>query len=650
VRRLFARAAWLAGSEHLIALAIFAVVALYFLGVTAEINAMLDSVTFPIGKSQISLYTIGQGLVVVVVTIALTLWLSGFIERRLMATALDANTRVVLAKFLRAILIVLGVLVALPAIGIDLTLLSVFGGALGVGIGLGLQKLAANYIAGFTVVLDKSVKLGDLVTVDGRHGEVARFTSRYVVVRQLDGVEAIVPNETLVTTTVLNHSHATALMRLVVPLTVPYGTDLDRVLLLLVESARAQRSVLLSGERAPQAFVAGFGDSGIQIELTLWSSHAEGGAGPLRSALLRHVVDALGKAGIAIPPPGATSRFSRAPARRERRPTGGSRLRQPLKYKGLALMYGGAPTARPTFPGGCPGAVQWRPLPPDGRPTFQGALPNARFQCRAGVPRPRPRPADVVAGHRRRARDDARHDRVGDDLPAPLPGAPRARPAPDRLALLPLLAVADDRHGHQGVGGDPSQAPREGRDRGRSAQPGDARPQHGHVERRRAVPRRVAQPETLEHYGHGTPDDWLERNVYERFSWQGVGLMLALNVMLFGAIGATIWAVQMAWIPFFAAGVVNGLAHWWGYRNYATGDTSTNLVPWGLIIGGEELHNNHHAYGTSAKFSAQWYEVDLGWLYIRALSAVGLAKVRRVAPKLKLQASKPEADHARCRP
>jgi stearoyl-CoA desaturase (delta-9 desaturase) len=152
--------------------------------------------------------------------------------------------------------------------------------------------------------------------------------------------------------------------------------------------------------------------------------------------------------------------------------------------------------------------------------------------------------------------------------------------------------------------------------------------------------------ETMERYGHGTPDDWLERNVYERFSWQGVGLMLAIDVALFGALGATIWAVQMMWIPFFAAGIVNGVAHWWGYRNYATGDTSTNLVPWGFIIGGEELHNNHHAYGTSAKFSAQWYEFDLGWVYIRALSALGLAKVRRVAPKLKLEAPKPEADQA----
>ena len=152
--------------------------------------------------------------------------------------------------------------------------------------------------------------------------------------------------------------------------------------------------------------------------------------------------------------------------------------------------------------------------------------------------------------------------------------------------------------------------------------------------------------ETMERYGHGTPDDWIERNVYTPYSWQGVGLMLAVNLVLFGALGATIWAVQMMWIPFFAAGIVNGVAHWWGYRNYATADTSTNLVPWGFIIGGEELHNNHHAYGTSAKFSAQWYEFDLGWVYISMLSALGLATVRRRAPKLRLEASKPEADHA----
>jgi stearoyl-CoA desaturase (delta-9 desaturase) len=122
--------------------------------------------------------------------------------------------------------------------------------------------------------------------------------------------------------------------------------------------------------------------------------------------------------------------------------------------------------------------------------------------------------------------------------------------------------------------------------------------------------------------------------------------MLAIDLVLFGVVGAAIWAVQMMWIPFWAAGIVNGVGHYWGYRNYASNDTSTNIVPIGILIGGEELHNNHHAYGSSAKFSAQWYEFDLGWLYIRTLSALGLAHVRRVAPKLKFEPSKPEADHA----
>ena len=172
------------------------------------------------------------------------------------------------------------------------------------------------------VPLPSSIKLGDVVTVDGKHGEVARFTSRYVVVRQHDGVEAIVPNETLVTTTVLNHAHVSALMRLVVPLTVPYGTEIDRALLILVEAARAQPSVLLTGDRAPTAHVTGFGDSGVTLELVLWSSHAEGGAGPLRSALLRRILDALAKAGIGVPPPRRDIQVSRAPPRRNGPPDG----------------------------------------------------------------------------------------------------------------------------------------------------------------------------------------------------------------------------------------------------------------------------------------------------------------------------------------
>jgi fatty-acid desaturase len=119
--------------------------------------------------------------------------------------------------------------------------------------------------------------------------------------------------------------------------------------------------------------------------------------------------------------------------------------------------------------------------------------------------------------------------------------------------------------------------------------------------------------DTIEKYGRGTPDDWIERNVYSRHSWQGVGLMLMVNFMLFGALGVTIWAVQMLWIPVTAAGVINGIGHYWGYRNFASADASKNIVPWGILIGGEELHNNHHAYGTSAKLSSRWYEFDLGW-------------------------------------
>lgn len=149
--------------------------------------------------------------------------------------------------------------------------------------------------------------------------------------------------------------------------------------------------------------------------------------------------------------------------------------------------------------------------------------------------------------------------------------------------------------------------------------------------------------ETLERYGHGTPDDWLERNVYKH-SALGVSLMLIIDVLLFGVIGLTIWAVQMIWIPFWAAGVINGLGHFWGYRNFDCTDASTNLVPWGIIVGGEELHNNHHSFATSAKLSAKWYEFDIGWMYIRLLEIAGLAKARRVIPTPRFTEAKSEAD------
>ena len=137
--------------------------------------------------------------------------------------------------------------------------------------------------------------------------------------------------------------------------------------------------------------------------------------------------------------------------------------------------------------------------------------------------------------------------------------------------------------------------------------------------------------DTLQRYGHGTPDDWLERNVYRR-SVLGVSIMLVIDVIVFGAMGLTIWAVQMAWIPFWAAGVVNGIGHYWGYRNYDCADASRNISPWGILVGGEELHNNHHSFATSAKLSSRWYEFDIGWMYIRILEMLGLAKVKKTIP------------------
>jgi stearoyl-CoA desaturase (delta-9 desaturase) len=150
--------------------------------------------------------------------------------------------------------------------------------------------------------------------------------------------------------------------------------------------------------------------------------------------------------------------------------------------------------------------------------------------------------------------------------------------------------------------------------------------------------------ETLQKYGHHTPDDWLERHLYTGRSTLGVSLMLIIDVALFGALGLTVWAVQMIWIPITAAGIINGIGHWWGYRNFECADASTNISPWGIVIGGEELHNNHHTYPTSAKLSVKPFEFDIGWAYIRALELLGLARVRKTPPHLAAGPVKPLAD------
>ena len=255
-----------------------------------------------------------------IVAIVLSLWASSFVEQRLMRmTHLDNNVRVVLAKLFRALLILVGILVALSTVGIDLTVLSVFGGALGVGIGLGLQKVASNYIAGFTILLDRSIRVGDMVTVDNRFGVVSKVTSRYVVVKSLDGVEAIVPNEILVTTTVLNHSYTSREIKVGVPIQISYESDLDLAMRLMIEAALSESRTLRTAAIAPAVTVLGFADNGINLELAVWINDPENGQGNLRSALNISIWKAFQANGIKIPSPAARGPPDGRPVRKRRK-------------------------------------------------------------------------------------------------------------------------------------------------------------------------------------------------------------------------------------------------------------------------------------------------------------------------------------------
>jgi len=303
LRGLFGTPTWLPASERAISFTIWGLVLLYFTGVLPELRTALSDIEIPVGSNQLSVYDILRGTLAIVLTLAITLWLSGLVERRLMhAPNLDTNLRAVLAKFIRAILLVAGVLFALQAVGIDLTLLAVFGGALGVGVGLGLQKLASNYIAGFTILLDRSIRLGDMITVDNRYGIVSKVTARYVVVRSLDGIEAVVPNETLATTTVLNHTYTSKEVRIGIPFQVSYDSDVELALKLLADAAQAEPRVL-GAPNGPEGFVVRFAENGIDLELGIWINDPENGQLSLRSALNRRIWQAFQSSGIRIPFP-----------------------------------------------------------------------------------------------------------------------------------------------------------------------------------------------------------------------------------------------------------------------------------------------------------------------------------------------------------
>jgi len=302
LRKIFAPSGWLHSSERFIAMVIWVGLALHLTGFLPEILDALDDLSFHIGKQKISLLTILSGILSVLVTVLAAMWLGRVLENRVMgAEKLDMNFRVVLAKLIRAVLIVLGVLIALPIAGIDITVLSVFGGALGIGIGFGLQKIASNYVSGFIVLLDRSIHPGDVLTVDGRFGTVSQLTARYLVLRSNDGTEAIIPNETLISSTVVNHSYSNRQMRLAIPVQVSYQSDLNQALTILNEAAAAQPRVLK--EPPPGAFLKAFGDNGIDLELGVWINDPEEGQLNLRSNINLEIWRRFQAAGIEIPYP-----------------------------------------------------------------------------------------------------------------------------------------------------------------------------------------------------------------------------------------------------------------------------------------------------------------------------------------------------------
>ncbi|HEY2969883.1 MAG TPA: mechanosensitive ion channel domain-containing protein [Casimicrobiaceae bacterium] len=290
-------------SERAISFTIFGALILYYLGVLPEIGNTLAEVKLPVGKTEVSMFDLGRDSLVLILAIVASLWIAGFLEQQLMRSKTgDTNARVVVAKLFRALLLLIGVLIALSVVGIDITVLSVFGGALGVGIGLGLQKLASNYIAGFTILLDRSVRIGDMITVDNRFGIVSKATARYVVVRSLDGIEAIVPNETMVTTTVLNHSYTSRDIKLGVPVQVSYDSDLDVAMRLMTDVALGEPRVLRQ-PNPPLVLVLRFADSGIDLELAVWINDPENGQSNLKSALFLGIWQAFRENDIKIPYP-----------------------------------------------------------------------------------------------------------------------------------------------------------------------------------------------------------------------------------------------------------------------------------------------------------------------------------------------------------
>ena len=302
LRYIFNPSSVLKSMENLISGTIWLVVALHLAGVLPEIVQGLEEAGFSVGKNRISVLLILQSVVTVIVTVVVALWLSRLLENRLMrAEQINMNFRVVMTKLVRILLTLVGVLVALSAVGFDITLLSVFGGALGVGLGFGLQKIASNYVSGFIILLDESVHLGDVITLDGHYGVVEQIRSRYLVLRKLDNTEVIIPNETLIASAVINHSLSDRRAKVQMPIQVSYEGDLDLAMHIMREAAERHPRVL--DDPAPEVHLKGFGESGIDLQLSFWIPDPEEGSASLQSALYLDIWRAFQAQGVSVPYP-----------------------------------------------------------------------------------------------------------------------------------------------------------------------------------------------------------------------------------------------------------------------------------------------------------------------------------------------------------
>ena len=303
VRYILAPGGFLKTLENTISALIWLVFALYISGLLPEIVAGMEAIAFTVGRSKLNLLVILQALFTIFITLFLALSFSRALENKLMRNAhININMRVVLSKVIRIAAILIAVLIGLSAVGLDITVLSVFGGALGVGLGFGLQRIASNYVSGFILLLDKSMKIGDIITVDDKHyGEIADLRTRYLVLKKLDGTEVIIPNETLVINPVINHSYVDRKTRVVMEVQVAYESNLEAVLALLVNIAKQHSRVLQAPE--PAALITNFADSGVNMSLTVWIDDPEKGQLSLKSELYLAIWQTFKNEGIVIPYP-----------------------------------------------------------------------------------------------------------------------------------------------------------------------------------------------------------------------------------------------------------------------------------------------------------------------------------------------------------